>query len=119
LYKAAEAVNDGEFVAKPVAEGDKFAVIWRRGSLAPSKRTLEAETAPIRQLLERQRADAALEALTAKLRADRVKDERPELLDSLPIELFGNKLPRSRPLPSAGPARPDFKKPEPTQGGLR
>lgn len=119
LFKAAEQVKDGELVPKPVAEGDKFAVVWRRGSLAASKRTLESESAAIRQLLERQRADAALEALREKLRKAHVAQEQPELLDSLPAETFGDKLPRPRPLPSARTVPGELEKPKKTEGGMR
>jgi peptidyl-prolyl cis-trans isomerase C len=119
LYKAAEAVKDGELVPKPVPEGDKFAVIWRRGSLAANKRTLEAESASIRQLLERQRVDQELEALRVSLRAEHAKEQKPELLDTLPAQLFGDKLPRPRPVPSVRmpPSKPG--KPEKTDHGLR
>jgi peptidyl-prolyl cis-trans isomerase C len=117
LFKAAEQVKDGEFVADPVPEGDQFAVIWRRGSIAASKRTLDGETPAIRQVLERQRVDAAMDALKARLRQEHVKAEAAELLESLPTELFAEKLPRPRPLPSLRP--PGLRKPEPTDDGLR
>lgn len=119
LYQAAQGVKDGEFVPKPVPEGDKFAVIWRRGSLAATKRTLEAETGSIRQLLERQRTDAARDDLLRSLRAERVKDEKLELLDTLPAQLFGDKLARPRPVPSVRMPPPGLQKPEPTDDGLR
>jgi peptidyl-prolyl cis-trans isomerase C len=119
IYKAAETVKDGELVPKPVPEGDKFAVVWRRGSLAASKRTLEAESTAIRQLLERQRLDAELEALRSSLRAERVKEEKPELLEVLPAQLFGEKLPRPRPIPSARMPPPGLSRPEKTDDGLR
>ena len=119
LYKAAEAVKDGELVPKPVPEGDKFAVVWRRGSLAASKRTLEAESTAIRQLLERQQLDAELDALRSSLRAERVKEENPELLEALPAQLFGEKLARPRPVPSVRMPPPGLAKPEKTEDGLR
>lgn len=118
LFKAAEGVKDGEIVPTPVAEAGKFAVIWRRGSLAPSKRTLAEETNSIKELLERQRVDAASDALIAELRKQHVKDEKPELLDTLPDKLFGDKLPRPRPSLSVN-LPPAMRKPEPGPDGNR
>jgi hypothetical protein len=37
LFVAARAVADGAFVPEPVAEGARFAVVWRRGSLPESQ----------------------------------------------------------------------------------
>src|SRR5690606_4375467 len=34
LYQAALQLKDGELAQEPIAEGDRFAVLWRRGSLA-------------------------------------------------------------------------------------
>lgn len=119
LFKAADQVKDGEIVPKPIPEGDKFAVVWRRGSLAATKRSIESESPAIRQLLERQRVDAAMDALRTKLRQEHLKEEKPELLDSLPAQLFGEKLPRPRPLPSARTPLTELKKPEKTDDGMR
>jgi peptidyl-prolyl cis-trans isomerase C len=118
LFKAAETVKDGEIVPSPVPEAGKFAVIWRRGSLPASKRTLAEETNAIRELLERQRVDAASDALIESLRKQHVKDEKPELLDTLPDKLFGDKLPRPRPSLSVN-LPPAMRKPEPGPDGNR
>ncbi|MDQ2646148.1 MAG: peptidyl-prolyl cis-trans isomerase [Myxococcota bacterium] len=118
LFKAAETVKDGEIVAAPVPEAGKFAVIWRRGSLPPSKRTLAQESNAIKELLERQRVDAASDALIASLRKQYVKDEKPDLLDTLPDKLFGDKLPRPRPAVSVN-LPPAMRKPEPGPDGNR
>jgi len=118
LFKAAEAVRDGEIVPEPVSEAGKFAVIWRRGSLAPSKRTLADETRAIKELLERERVDAASDALIAELRKRHVQAENAQLLDTLPDKLFGDKLPRPR--PSTGVHLPPaIRKPEPGPDGNR
>jgi peptidyl-prolyl cis-trans isomerase C len=117
LFKAAEAVKDGEFVPEPVKEGPRFAVVWRRGSLPAKTRTVEQEKESIKNLLERRRADEARTALTAKLRAEFVKDEHPELLEQIPEGMFGNKM--ARPRPNLVPRKPGLKMPEPTEKGLR
>ena len=75
LFRAAQAVKDGQFVPEPVKEGEKFAVVWRRGSLPAKARTVEQERESMQNLLERRRADDAHAALVLKLRAEFVKDE--------------------------------------------
>jgi peptidyl-prolyl cis-trans isomerase C len=119
LFRAAEQVKDGEFVAQPVKEGGKFAIIWRRGSLPAKSRTLEQEKESIRGLLERKRNEEAHGELLKRLRTQFVRDEHPELLEQIPDGLFASKAPRPRPgltrrLPPMGPHRP-----EPTDEGLR
>lgn len=120
LYRAAEQVKDGDFVAQPVKEGSRFAVVWRRGSLAEKARTVEQERESIQNLLERRRVDEARTALAEKLRAEFVKEERPELLELLPEGMFGNKL-AGRPRPTLAPRKPapGIKLPRPTDNGLR
>jgi peptidyl-prolyl cis-trans isomerase C len=110
LYKAAATVKDGEVVGKPVAEGDKFAVVWRRGSLAATKRPLEAEAGAIEKHLERQRTDKAIDALRDKLRAERLGGEHPELLEALPPSLFGS--------PPSGPSLRQVPAPSGSSGAL-
>ena len=55
LVKAAGAVKDGELVPHPVPEGASFAVVWRRGTVPASKRTVEESSAQIRAALFRDR----------------------------------------------------------------
>lgn len=119
LFEAAQAVKDGEFVPRPVKEGDKFAVVWRRGSLPAKTRTLEQERESIVTLLERRRGDDARGALLQKLRAELVKDEHPELLEQIPDGFFGNRV--GRPRPNLMPRRPGkgLQLPRPTERGLR
>jgi peptidyl-prolyl cis-trans isomerase C len=119
LFRAAQAVKDGEFVASPVREGGKFAVIWRRGSLPEKARTLDQEQDSIRSLLERRRVEEARTALLASLRSQFVHDEHLDLLEQIPDSMFGNKL--VRPRPNLMPHRPaaGVKAPEPSDRGLR
>ncbi|MDP9034779.1 MAG: peptidylprolyl isomerase, partial [Myxococcota bacterium] len=48
IVQAAQAVRDGELVPTPVAEGDSFSVVWRRGTIAARKQTLDDAAASIR-----------------------------------------------------------------------
>jgi parvulin-like peptidyl-prolyl isomerase len=85
IVRAAEAVRDGDFVGAPVAEGELFGVVWRRGTVAARKRALEDVAAPIREILARERAKAKVDELLASLRAAKVRDLHEDLLDSIDL----------------------------------
>lgn len=119
LFTAAEAVKDGEIVPNPVPENGKFAILWRRGSLPKTSRSLSDETPSIRQLLERRRTDAARKALLAKLRPERVKEEHQELLDLLPEGVLSPQTPRERLPATPHPAEAASATPSQTDRGLR
>ena len=89
IFTAADKVADGALVGQPVKEGDKFSVIWRRGSVEATKRTVEDETPSIRQILERRRIDTARQELLANLKKDQVKEFHPELLSNIDASMFG------------------------------
>lgn len=108
LYVAADGVKDGEFVAAPVKIDSNWAVVWRRGSLPPVRRTLADERVAISRQLERETADKARRDLIAKLRAEQVKDLNPDLLKNVQISSFGTVGTPSHPggLPGGRPMRP-------------
>jgi peptidyl-prolyl cis-trans isomerase C len=83
IVRAAERVRDGEFVPAPVPEGDRFAVVWRRGTLAATHRTLadEGVADAIRRTLEDDRTKQQTDALVARLRAEKLHD-----FDATPLE---------------------------------
>jgi peptidyl-prolyl cis-trans isomerase C len=81
LFAAAQRVKDGEVVGRPVAEGNRFAVLWRRGSLAAKTLDLRQESPRIRQQLTNDRLDAELKLLIAKLRQQGLHDHHPERLE--------------------------------------
>jgi peptidyl-prolyl cis-trans isomerase C len=83
IVRAAQAVRDGDFVPEPVAEGDYFAVIWRRGTIAAQKRTATEVAAPIREILWRERAKTKVDDLVARLRAANVRDLHEELIENV------------------------------------
>jgi len=78
-------MDDGDVVRAPVAEGDFFSVVWRRGTLAPQKRSVEEVAPQIREILWRQRIKDETDKLVANLRAAKVRDLHEELLDSLEL----------------------------------
>ena len=83
--RAAQAVRDGEFVRAPVPEGEFFSVVWRRGTSAPPKRSVEDVAPSIREILLRERVKEATDHLVATLRAARVRDLHEDLLDALDL----------------------------------
>lgn len=77
LYRAAEQVEDGELVPKPVAEGEHFAVVWRRGTRPALERSLASEADNIRSILRRTKAQMALDELLVRLRNEHVTQFDP------------------------------------------
>jgi peptidyl-prolyl cis-trans isomerase C len=115
LYSAAATVRDGELVAAPVKEGNRFAVVWRRGSLPKVGRTLDDERARIRDVLLRKRADEAVQTLLESLRKQHVTSVDEALLhDPFPAEPASSAPP---PAPH-GPGSAD-PVPKQTERGLR
>lgn len=84
IVRAAHAVRDGDFVAAPVAEGEYFSVVWRRGTLAATRRTVDEVAAQIRDTLWKARVKEATDALVASLRKAKLRD-----LNDAPIDTLG------------------------------
>jgi peptidyl-prolyl cis-trans isomerase C len=97
LFAAADKLKDGELGKEPVKEGDKFAVIWRRGNLDASVRTLDQEAPSIRQILSRKKLADALEDLTSELRQKHAENVSYELLSYVNVEPNGDVGSRQRP----------------------
>jgi peptidyl-prolyl cis-trans isomerase C len=118
IVAAAAKVKDGEIVPEPVPEGGAFAVIWRRGSMPAVHRTVEQETMSIKQVLTRKKLDDGLKALLAKLRADKVRDVSPGLVDLVDVSSEAEVHVRKRPgvVQHRAPGRPA---PNATPDGLR
>ncbi|MEI9953887.1 MAG: peptidyl-prolyl cis-trans isomerase [Pseudomonadota bacterium] len=98
LFIAADKLSDGELAAEPIKVGGHFAVIWRRGSMKATSRTLAQETGSIRQVLERQRLESARSELLDKLRSKYLSASNEALLETFAFTPEG--LP-ARPVPSA------------------
>lgn len=80
LFAAADGVKDGELVPKPVAEGPRFAVVWRRGSVSERVLELKQEAARIRMQLSNERLDEEIRETLLRLRRDQLRGYRPELV---------------------------------------
>lgn len=96
LVRASRAVKDGELVPTPVVEGENFAVVWRRGTVPATLRTLEEASAQIRATIYRERTDRADKELLKRLREENVKELHEELLGIVELRPFdaGLTLPR-------------------------
>lgn len=97
LFVAAEKVKDGELVPEPVKEGERFAVVWRRGSLEAVNRTLSQEAPAIRQILARQKVSNQVGDLAKKLQGEHVKNVSYELLSYVNVDASGDVGARQRP----------------------
>lgn len=101
IPKAASAVKDGEFVAAPVEESaggtTGFSVVWHRGTVGASTRTIEQVGGQIRDTIAKNHGDDAVKNLITDLRAKNVHDENDSLLKSIDItQGDGAIVPRKR-----------------------
>jgi peptidyl-prolyl cis-trans isomerase C len=96
LVAAARGVKDGEFVPAPVPEGKHFAVVWRRGSIAGTRRTVDEVKGQIQDSIVRQRREVAEKALIDRLRAEKVKDVNEALLGTFDVSISDGVVTRKR-----------------------
>jgi peptidyl-prolyl cis-trans isomerase C len=108
IVRAAQAVRDGEFVPTPVPEGDSFAVVWRRGTVAANHRTVDDVAAQIRDTLWKARVKKETDALLASLRASKLRDYDPSLVDGIEVPVdadAGGMALRKRPAAAASSSK--------------
>jgi peptidyl-prolyl cis-trans isomerase C len=86
VVRAAQSVRDGDLVKTPVVEGEFFSVVWRRGTTAAQKRSVEEVATPIREILRRESIKTETDKLLATLRAANVTDLHEDLLDTADLE---------------------------------
>jgi peptidyl-prolyl cis-trans isomerase C len=85
IVRAARGVRDGELVPAPVPEGDSFSVVWRRGTIAAFHRTVDEAAPQIRDVLWKARLKKESDQLVERLRAAKVRDLDPSLLDTIDL----------------------------------
>jgi peptidyl-prolyl cis-trans isomerase C len=119
LFAAAHEVKDGEVVPEPVAEGDKWAVVWRRGSMPAVSRTLAQEENSIRQILTRKKLQSERKSLVDRLRKEHVKEVQSELVSRVTVDPMGDLQARARPGVIPRGKVKDPGKPARTERGLR
>lgn len=119
LFEAADKVKDGELFSTPVKEGERFAVIWRRGSMPAVTRTVAQEERTIRQILMRTRLEEGLNEVSEKLMKGAVQSKNLGLLSFLDIDPMGDLVERARPgvVPRHKPVTPLT--PRASERGLR
>lgn len=78
LFEAAQTVKDGEVVRKPVAEGKRFAIVWRRGSVSEKVLELKQEAPRIREQLLNARVDQLLNEVILSLRREHLREYHPQ-----------------------------------------
>jgi len=89
VMRVASTLRDGDLAPQPIAEGDYFSVVWRRGSLAAVHRRLEEVTPQLRSTLRGNRIKDETDSLVTKLRATKLRDlnDAPlETVDLPPLE---------------------------------
>jgi peptidyl-prolyl cis-trans isomerase C len=119
LFAAAERVRDGELVPEPVAEGEHFAVVWRRSTHGPSALPEAEVDAIIAARLAEARASTARQHLLEALRREHLGEYHPDAAGAYEPSFpeASARRPRMRfETPSATPPR---LRPEPTDRGLR
>lgn len=98
LVLAAKGVKDGELVPNVVVEPDGFDVVWRRGTIGAAHRSFEESEAQIRDTIHKQKVEVEMKKLTEKLKADKVKDYTPDILDTVDLTpATGTIVPKKRP----------------------
>jgi peptidyl-prolyl cis-trans isomerase C len=80
IVRAAKSVPDGALVPAPVAEGEYFSVVWRRGTIAATHRAVGEVEAQIRDTIWKSRVKEETDKLVANLRASRLRDLDPAVL---------------------------------------
>lgn len=85
VVQAARTVADGALVPQPIAEGDFFAVVWRRGTMPATKRAVDEIAPQIRDAVLKARLKEQTDKLLLTLRAVKVHDENDSLLDTLDL----------------------------------
>jgi peptidyl-prolyl cis-trans isomerase C len=91
LFAVAARLKDGEMTKQPINEGNKFAILWRRGHIAAEPATLAAHETAIFEHLRQARDQAALGALVSELKTKFVRDQRPEALEGVTFSADSNK----------------------------
>ena len=82
---SASRVADGAFVATPVPEGENFAVVWHRGTVAAVRRSFEEVEETIRDRLANEKYEQKSHALLVELKQRNVHGMDEELIKSLDL----------------------------------
>lgn len=84
IFASAKQLADGAYTGTPVAEGENWAIIWRRGHRAEQRLSEEETRRQVQQQLGVSKARIATREWLQSQRAARLQDYHPELLEALP-----------------------------------
>jgi len=82
LYQAAQKLKDGEIARTPIPEGERFALLWRRGSKAAIQPGPETRKLVVQRIMEAQH-EARLQSLLAGLKKKYLSKRNDTLLGKL------------------------------------
>jgi peptidyl-prolyl cis-trans isomerase C len=97
ILAAASHAKDGELLAAPVQDGERWSVLWRRSLMPAVDRDLAMEAPLIKPILVHERGETKTRALIDKLRADFLTDFNPDVVDMLEVSNTGDLQPIRRP----------------------
>jgi peptidyl-prolyl cis-trans isomerase C len=94
VAKAAFALKDGELVAEPVKSAVGYHVVWRKGSVPATARTLADETLTIRAILYEQKCEKTYKALVDRLRGQAKIEIDEQALPLVTVEVAPRVAPK-------------------------
>ncbi len=94
VAKAAFTLKDGEVAAEPVKTAVGFHVVWRKGSVPATARTLADETLTIRAILFEQKREKTYKALVDRLRGQTKIDIDDQALPLVTVEVAPRVAPK-------------------------
>jgi len=94
LVTAAFGLKDGEIAGNPVKTPSGWHVLWRRGSVPPTVRTMADETPTIRELLFEKKRENTYKALMERLRGSAKIEIDEEILPLVAIDVGPRPTPK-------------------------
>jgi parvulin-like peptidyl-prolyl isomerase len=94
LVTAAFGLKDGEIAPNPVKTSAGYHVLWRRGSVPPTVRTMADETPTIRELLFEKKRENAYKALMERLRGPAKVEIDEEILPIVSVDVGPRPTPK-------------------------
>ena len=83
VMRAVQSVRDGDLVPAPVNEGEYVSVVWRRGTIPATTRSVADSSAQIRDAIWKTRVKEETDKLLTNLRSGKVRDVDEGLLEAL------------------------------------
>ena len=97
VMAAAQKLKDADMSPEPVADGDRFVILWRKQTMKSVDRPVELEAGSIRQMLLHARTDGRIKETIAGLRKQHLHGAQPGPDRSLRHQPAGRSLARAPP----------------------